>query len=60
MVVPVLNLVTPVFGIALMVHLHKRLARRWEPLSAPADPPRIGASGEPLPPRAIPSLRPDA
>ncbi|MGC5778422.1 sulfate transporter family protein [Methylobacterium sp. NFXW15] len=28
MVVPVVNLVTPLFGIALMVHLHKRLARR--------------------------------
>ena len=27
-VVPVLNLVTPLFGIALMVHVHKRLARR--------------------------------
>ena len=26
--VPVLNLLTPLFGIALMVHLHKRLARR--------------------------------
>jgi CysZ protein len=25
--VPVLNLVTPLFGIALMVHVHKRLAR---------------------------------
>jgi CysZ protein len=28
MIVPVLNLVTPLFGIALMVHLHKRLSRR--------------------------------
>ena len=28
MLVPVLNLVTPLFGIALMVHVHKRLARR--------------------------------
>ena len=27
LVVPVLNLLTPLFGIALMVHLHKRLAR---------------------------------
>ncbi len=33
MVVPFLNLVTPLFGIALMVHVHKRLARR---LPAPA------------------------
>ena len=28
MVVPVLNLLTPLFGIALMVHLHKRLSGR--------------------------------
>lgn len=28
MVVPVLNLLTPLFGIALMVHLHKGLSRR--------------------------------
>lgn len=28
MVVPVLNLVTPLFGIALMVHVHKGLSRR--------------------------------
>ncbi len=28
MIVPVLNLLTPLFGIALMVHLHKRLSRR--------------------------------
>ena len=28
MVVPILNLLTPLFGIALMVHLHKRLSRR--------------------------------
>jgi len=28
MLVPVLNLLTPVFGIALMVHLHKRAERR--------------------------------
>ena len=33
MVVPVLNLLTPLFGIALMVHVHKRLAHR---LPAPA------------------------
>ena len=26
LIVPVLNLLTPLFGIALMVHLHKRLA----------------------------------
>jgi CysZ protein len=28
MVVPILNLLTPLFGIALMVHLHKRLSGR--------------------------------
>lgn len=28
MLVPILNLATPVFGIALMVHLHKHVARR--------------------------------
>jgi CysZ protein len=28
MVVPIVNLLTPLFGIALMVHLHKRLSRR--------------------------------
>jgi CysZ protein len=28
MIVPILNLVTPLFGIALMVHLHKRLSQR--------------------------------
>jgi CysZ protein len=30
MIVPILNLVTPLFGIALMVHLHKRLSQREE------------------------------
>ncbi len=34
LIVPVLNLLTPLFGIALMVHLHKRLSAR----------PRIAAS----------------
>ena len=34
--VPVVNLLTPLFGVALMVHLHKRLSRRALPLrSAP-------------------------
>ena len=28
MLIPILNLITPVFGIALMVHLHKRIAGR--------------------------------
>ena len=31
MLVPVVNLVTPLFGVALMVHLHKALARRALP-----------------------------
>lgn len=34
MVVPILNLLTPLFGIALMVHVHKGIARR-EQLPAP-------------------------
>ncbi|GJE62494.1 sulfate transporter family protein [Methylobacterium trifolii] len=38
MVVPVVNLLTPLFGIALMVHVHKRLARR---LPAPAPQGRL-------------------
>jgi uncharacterized protein involved in cysteine biosynthesis len=29
--IPVLNLATPLFGTALMVHVHKRLAGRWPP-----------------------------
>jgi CysZ protein len=35
MVVPILNLLTPLFGIALMVHLHKRLSGRLR-LQGPA------------------------
>ncbi|EIZ86119.1 hypothetical protein WYO_1031 [Methylobacterium sp. GXF4] len=35
MVVPILNLLTPLFGIALMVHLHKRLTGRLR-LQGPA------------------------
>lgn len=35
--VPVLNLLTPLFGIALMVHVHKHVARR-ELARRPADP----------------------
>lgn len=34
MVVPVLNLATPLFGIALMVHVHKGLSRRRPALEA--------------------------
>jgi CysZ protein len=40
MVVPVVNLLTPLFGIALMVHVHKRLSRR-SALPAPAPVERI-------------------
>lgn len=35
MVVPIVNLITPIFGIAMMVHLHKVLSRRLS-LEAPA------------------------
>ena len=31
MMIPILNLLTPLFGIALMVHVHKRIARRLPP-----------------------------
>jgi len=40
MVVPVLNLVTPLFGIALMVHVHKGLSRRT-PVAGPQAQPRL-------------------
>lgn len=40
MVVPVLNLLTPLFGIALMVHLHKELSRRAA-LAEPAEQGRL-------------------
>jgi CysZ protein len=36
MVVPIVNLATPLFGIALMVHLHKRLSARQVSLPRPA------------------------
>lgn len=35
MIVPVVNLVTPLFGIALMVHLHKRITARQLRLAQP-------------------------
>lgn len=35
MIVPVVNLVTPLFGIALMVHLHKRISARQPRLTYP-------------------------
>jgi CysZ protein len=34
--VPVLNLATPLFGVALMVHMHKRLTRPQPPRLGPA------------------------
>jgi len=40
MVVPVLNLLTPLFGIALMVHVHKGLSRRT-PIAPPEAPARL-------------------
>ncbi|MCJ2018716.1 MULTISPECIES: sulfate transporter family protein [unclassified Methylobacterium] len=40
MVVPIVNLLTPLFGIALMVHLHKRLSRNLR-LAAPGTPERV-------------------
>jgi CysZ protein len=43
--VPVLNLVTPIFGAAMMVHLHKRLTRGS---AKPVPPPRERASIEKL------------
>jgi uncharacterized protein involved in cysteine biosynthesis len=30
--IPILNLATPLFGTALMVHMHKRLSGREKPL----------------------------
>ena len=35
-VVPILNLLTPLFGTILMVHVHKRLAARAIPAGQPA------------------------
>jgi CysZ protein len=39
--VPVLNLLTPLFGVALMVHVHKRLSARAVPDRRPGPPPRL-------------------
>jgi CysZ protein len=39
--VPVLNLLTPLFGIALMVHVHKRLSARALADRRPGPPPRL-------------------
>ncbi len=36
MIVPVVNLITPLFGIAFMVHIHKRLSGRQGRLARPA------------------------
>ena len=38
MIVPIVNLVTPLFGVALMVHLHKGLERRALPGPAETNP----------------------
>ena len=40
--VPVLNLLTPLFGVALMVHVHKRLAARALPDRAARTPAPAG------------------
>jgi CysZ protein len=37
MIVPIVNLVTPLFGVALMVHLHKGLERRALPSATGSD-----------------------
>lgn len=41
MLVPVLNLLTPLFGVALMVHLHKGLSGRALPDRRPGPPSRL-------------------
>jgi CysZ protein len=41
LLVPVLNLLTPLFGVALMVHVHKRLSARALPDRRPGPPPRL-------------------
>lgn len=41
LLVPVLNLLTPLFGIALMVHVHKRLSARRLSDRRPDTPPRL-------------------
>jgi CysZ protein len=41
--IPVVNLLTPLFGVALMVHVHKALARRAGPDRRPGTPPRLEA-----------------
>jgi CysZ protein len=40
MVIPVANLLTPLFGIALMVHVHKGLSRKAS-LAPPGQPRRL-------------------
>jgi CysZ protein len=41
LLVPVLNLLTPLFGIALMVHVHKELSARALADRRPGAPPRL-------------------
>jgi CysZ protein len=47
LVVPVLNLLTPLFGVALMVHVHKRLAARALPGGRAGGPPRLEVGSGP-------------
>ncbi|MEF2550374.1 sulfate transporter family protein [Aurantimonas sp. A2-1-M11] len=51
--VPVVNLLTPLFAAALMVHLHQRIAARTGGLPAPGDGParRVRGAGEAAPER---------
>jgi CysZ protein len=39
--IPIVNLLTPLFGVALMVHVHKRLAARRLTDRRPGTPPRL-------------------
>ena len=41
LLVPILNLLTPLFGIALMVHVHRELSGRVLPDRRPGAPPRL-------------------
>jgi len=45
--VPFLNLLTPLFGVALMVHVHKRLAGRALPGGRTGTPPRVETGAGP-------------
>jgi CysZ protein len=42
LLIPIVNLVTPIFGVALFVHIHKRIARRQAPALEVGRTARIG------------------